>query len=73
MVPGVTTSGNMIRQDNMDRVTIPKLLSLADCCTAYDQNMSNFIRYKLPTYSTYTLNHPITTKVIELGELGEVP
>ncbi|KAL4631120.1 endonuclease domain-containing 1 protein-like [Arapaima gigas] len=66
IVTGVTTSGNMIRRNNMDRVAIPEYMWSAYCCVDFDHNAPYFVRYKFPVYGVYALNDHINNQVIEL-------
>ncbi|CDQ84375.1 endonuclease domain-containing 1 protein [Oncorhynchus mykiss] len=66
VVTGVTTSGNMIRRDNLDRVAIPEYMWSAYCCTDYDQNAPYFLRYKFPAFGAYGLNDRVNNHLVEV-------
>ncbi|KAG9346618.1 hypothetical protein JZ751_006929 [Albula glossodonta] len=66
VVTGTTTSGNMIRRDNMDRVAIPEYMWTAYCCTDFDHNAPYFVRYKFPVFGAYALNDRINNHLVEV-------
>ncbi|XP_066578249.1 endonuclease domain-containing 1 protein-like [Amia ocellicauda] len=66
VVTGVTTSGNMIRRANIDRVGIPEYMWTAYCCTDYDKNAPFYVRYKFPSFAAYGLNDRVNNHVVEL-------
>ncbi|XP_006627396.2 endonuclease domain-containing 1 protein-like [Lepisosteus oculatus] len=66
VITGVTTSGNMIRRDNIDRVAIPEYMWTAYCCTDYDRNAPFYVRYKFPSFAAYGLNDRVNNHVVEL-------
>ncbi|XP_066578902.1 endonuclease domain-containing 1 protein [Amia ocellicauda] len=66
VVTGVTTSGNMIRRNNFDRVAIPTYMWSAYCCTNYDRNAPYSERYKFPAFAAYGLNDRVNNHVVEL-------
>ncbi|XP_036403570.1 endonuclease domain-containing 1 protein-like [Megalops cyprinoides] len=67
VVAGVTTTGNTIRKDNLDRVAIPRYVWLAYCCPDFDPNAPYEIRYKLPSYAAYGLNELVSNSVTEVS------
>ncbi|MBN3320410.1 ENDD1 protein, partial [Atractosteus spatula] len=67
VVTGVTTSGNMIRRENTDRVGIPKYIWSAYCCPNYDLNAPYDVRYKFPTFAAYGLNEMVNNFVTEVS------
>lgn len=67
MITGVTTSGHMIRRDNLDRVAVPERLWTAYCCPDFDRNAPYVERYKFPAYAAYGLNDRVNNHVQELS------
>lgn len=65
IVTGITTSGNMIRLQNMNRVAVPTYLWAAYCCVDYDSNTPYNERYKFPSFAHYGLNKE-ENEVVEL-------
>ncbi|XP_030648857.1 endonuclease domain-containing 1 protein-like [Chanos chanos] len=65
VVTGTTTTGNMIRRDNVDRVGIPDYVWTAYCCTDFDQNAPYLERYRFPAFGAYALNDRINNAVVE--------
>ncbi|XP_029382818.1 endonuclease domain-containing 1 protein-like [Echeneis naucrates] len=66
VVTGVTTSGHMIRRNNLDRVAVPEYMWSAYCCTEFDQNAPYFVRYKFPVFGAYGLNDRINNHMVEV-------
>ncbi|XP_051754640.1 endonuclease domain-containing 1 protein [Ctenopharyngodon idella] len=66
LITGVTTSGNMIRRDNQDRVAIPEFVWTAYCCTDYDHNAPYSERYKFPAFGAYGLNDRVNNHIVEV-------
>ncbi|KAK1797198.1 hypothetical protein P4O66_008587 [Electrophorus voltai] len=64
IIAGVTTSGNMICRDNLDRVAIPEYMWTAYCCTNYDHNAPYSERYKVPMFGAYGLNNRINNNMM---------
>ncbi|KAK5848568.1 hypothetical protein PBY51_006170 [Eleginops maclovinus] len=56
IVTGITTSGKMIRRENMNRVAVPTYIWSAYCCVDYDHNAPFSERYKFPSFAHYGLN-----------------
>ncbi|KAI4898367.1 hypothetical protein NFI96_012382 [Prochilodus magdalenae] len=67
VVTGITTSGNMIRRHNIDRVAIPTYLWSAYCCIDYDHNAPYDERYKFPAFGYYGLNDKENNQILELS------
>ncbi|XP_047433816.1 endonuclease domain-containing 1 protein-like [Mugil cephalus] len=67
VVTGVTTSGKMIRRDNMNRIAVPTYLWSAYCCVDFDHNTPYNERYRFPSFAYYALNDPGTTGVVEVS------
>uniref|UniRef100_W5N6L9 Zgc:172339 n=2 Tax=Lepisosteus oculatus TaxID=7918 RepID=W5N6L9_LEPOC len=67
IITGVTTSGNMIRRNNVDRVAIPTYMWSAYCCIMYDRNAPYSERYKFPAFAAYGLNDKENNNVVELS------
>ncbi|XP_036452934.1 endonuclease domain-containing 1 protein-like [Colossoma macropomum] len=67
MVTGITTSGNMIRRHNIDRVAVPTYLWSAYCCIDYDHNAPYDERYKFPAFAHYGLNDKENNQILELS------
>ncbi|CAB1316159.1 unnamed protein product [Coregonus sp. 'balchen'] len=67
MVTGVTTSGNMIRRHNIDRVAVPTYLWSAYCCIDYDRNAPFEERTKFPAYAAHGLNQKERPEVLEMS------
>ncbi|MBN3296849.1 ENDD1 protein, partial [Amia calva] len=70
VVTGVTTSGNMIRRNEVARVAIPKYMWSAYCCTNYDRNAPNSEKSKFPAHAAYGLNARTDNEVVELTVKG---
>lgn len=66
IITGVTTSGNMIRRNNLDRVAIPEYMWTAYCCTDYDHNAPYSERYKFPVFGAYGLNDRVNNNMVEV-------
>lgn len=66
VITGVTTSGNMIRRENLDRVAIPEFMWTAYCCTDYDHNAPYSERYKFPAFGAYGLNDRVNNHIVEV-------
>lgn len=66
VVTGVTTSGHMIRRQNINRLGIPKYLWSAYCCADYDHNAPFSERSKFPAFASYGLNDREDNKVQEM-------
>ncbi|XP_068444458.1 uncharacterized protein [Clinocottus analis] len=66
VVTGITTSGNTIRRENMNRVAVPAYLWSAYCCVDYDHNAPHSERYKFPSFAHYGLNEE-DNEVVELS------
>lgn len=66
IVTGVTTSGKMIRRQNINRVAVPTYLWSAYCCANYDHNAPYNERYKFPSFAHYGLNEE-KKQVVELS------
>ncbi|KAK5876063.1 hypothetical protein CesoFtcFv8_027069 [Champsocephalus esox] len=56
IVTGITTSGKIIRRENMNRVAVPRYIWSAYCCIDYDNNAPFSERYKFPSFAHYGLN-----------------
>ncbi|KAM6909513.1 endonuclease domain-containing 1 protein-like [Xenentodon cancila] len=67
IVTGITTTGNMIRRENMNRIAIPTYLWSAYCCVDYDHNAPFHERYKLPSFAHYGLNQEENNDVVEMS------
>ncbi|KAG5261267.1 hypothetical protein AALO_G00301920 [Alosa alosa] len=67
MITGVTTSGHMIRRDNLDRVAVPEHLWTAYCCPDHDRNAPYAERYKFPAYAAFGLNDRVNNHMQELS------
>ncbi|MBN3304463.1 ENDD1 protein, partial [Amia calva] len=67
IITGVTTSGNVIRRQNVDRVGIPKYIWSAYCCPSFDSNAPYEVRYKFPTFAAYGLNELVNNYVVEVS------
>ncbi|XP_059401031.1 endonuclease domain-containing 1 protein-like [Carassius carassius] len=66
VVTGVTTTGNMIRRNNQDRVGIPEEVWSAYCCTDYDRNAPHNVRIRFPTQAALAKNAKDGNRVQEL-------
>ncbi|XP_062849652.1 endonuclease domain-containing 1 protein [Trichomycterus rosablanca] len=66
IITGVTTSGSMIRHNNLDRVAIPEYMWTAYCCTEYDRNAPYSERYKFPAFGAYGLNDRVNNNLLEV-------
>lgn len=66
VVTGITTSGKMIRRENMNRVAVPAHLWSAYCCVDYDHNAPYNERYKFPSFAHYGLNEE-NKEVVEIS------
>ncbi|KAK2862744.1 hypothetical protein Q5P01_002277 [Channa striata] len=66
IVTGITTSGKMIRRENINRVAVPTYLWSAYCCADYDHNTPYKERYKFPSFAHYALNEE-NTDLVELS------
>ncbi|XP_067253229.1 endonuclease domain-containing 1 protein [Chanodichthys erythropterus] len=69
IVTGVTTTGNMIRRNNQDRVAIPEDVWSAYCCTEYDRNAPHNVRIRFPTQAALAKNAKEGNTVQELSVL----
>jgi len=67
IVTGVTTTGNMIRRNNQDRVAIPEDVWSAYCCTDYDRNAPHVVRVRFPTQAALAKNAKEGNTVQELS------
>ncbi|KAK9524565.1 hypothetical protein VZT92_016948 [Zoarces viviparus] len=67
IVTGITTSGNMIRRENINRVAVPAYLWSAYCCVDYDHNAPYNERYKFPSFAHYGLNEEENNEVVEIS------
>lgn len=56
IVTGITTSGKMIRRQNINRIAVPTYLWSAYCCVDFDHNAPYSERYKFPSFAHYGLN-----------------
>ncbi|XP_028419859.1 endonuclease domain-containing 1 protein-like [Perca flavescens] len=66
IVTGITTSGKMIRRENMNRIAVPAYLWSAYCCIDYDHNAPYDVRYKFPSFAHYGLNEE-DNEVVEIS------
>ncbi|XP_010750532.2 endonuclease domain-containing 1 protein [Larimichthys crocea] len=66
VVTGVTTSGHMIRRNNINRLGIPTYLWSAYCCVDFDHNAPYAERSKFPAFAAYGLNERENNKVQEM-------
>ncbi|XP_015229278.1 PREDICTED: endonuclease domain-containing 1 protein-like [Cyprinodon variegatus] len=66
IVTGITTSGKMIRRENMNRIAVPTYLWSAYCCADYDHNTPFTERFKFPSFAHYALNDDENNEVVEL-------
>uniref|UniRef100_A0A3Q3A852 Endonuclease domain-containing 1 protein-like n=1 Tax=Kryptolebias marmoratus TaxID=37003 RepID=A0A3Q3A852_KRYMA len=66
IVTGITTSGKMIRRENMNRIAVPTYLWSAYCCVDYDHNAPFTERYKFPSFAHYGLNEDENNEVVEI-------
>uniref|UniRef100_A0A8P4G066 Endonuclease domain-containing 1 protein n=1 Tax=Dicentrarchus labrax TaxID=13489 RepID=A0A8P4G066_DICLA len=67
IVTGITTSGKMIRRENMNRIAVPTYLWSAYCCVDYDHNAPYNERYKFPSFAHYGLNEDENNEVVEIS------
>lgn len=67
IVTGITTSGKMIRRENMNRIAVPTYLWSAYCCVDYDHNTPYNERFKFPSYAHYGLNEEENNEVMEIS------
>ncbi|KAM3590373.1 uncharacterized protein V6R79_008225 [Siganus canaliculatus] len=67
IVTGVTTSGKMIRRENINRVAVPRYLWSAYCCVHFDHNMPHYERYKFPSFAHYGLNEKENNEAVEVS------
>lgn len=65
IVTGITTSGKMIRRQNINRVAVPTYLWSAYCCVDYDHNAPFSERFKFPSFAHYSLNEEQNNEVVE--------
>ncbi|KAF3697603.1 Endonuclease domain-containing 1 protein [Channa argus] len=65
IVTGITTSGKMIRRQNINRIAVPTYLWSAYCCADYDHNTPYIERYRFPSFAHYALNEE-NKEVVEL-------
>lgn len=66
IVTGVTTSGKMIRRENMNRIAVPTYLWSAYCCVDFDHNTPYSERYKFPSFAYYGLNEEENNEMVEV-------
>ncbi|CAB1428666.1 unnamed protein product [Pleuronectes platessa] len=66
VVTGVTTSGKMIRRENINRIAVPTYLWSAYCCVDFDHNAPYAERYKFPSFAHYGLNEE-NNEVVEMS------
>lgn len=66
IVTGITTSGKMIRRQNINRIAVPTYLWSAYCCVDYDHNAPFNERYKFPSFAHYGLNDDENNEVVEI-------
>ncbi|CAJ1086708.1 endonuclease domain-containing 1 protein-like [Xyrichtys novacula] len=66
IVTGVTVSGATIKQENRNRLAIPKYLWLAYCCPRFDRNSPYEVRFMFPSFGGYALNEYAVQKVVEV-------
>ncbi|XP_024866768.1 endonuclease domain-containing 1 protein-like isoform X2 [Kryptolebias marmoratus] len=66
VVTGVTTSGQMIRRLNINRLAIPTYLWSAYCCTDFDHNAPYSERSKFPAFAAHGLNDRENNRVQEM-------
>lgn len=67
IVTGITTSGNMIRRENINRVAVPVHVWSAYCCADYDHNAPYSERYKFPSFAYYGLNEEENNEMVEFS------
>lgn len=67
VVTGITTSGKMIRRQNINRVAVPTYMWSAYCCVDYDHNAPYNERYKFPAFAHYGLNEEENNQVLEIS------
>ncbi|XP_044040969.1 uncharacterized protein LOC122870671 [Siniperca chuatsi] len=67
IVTGITTSGKMIRRQNINRIAVPTYLWSAYCCVDYDHNAPYNERYKFPSFAHYGLNEEENNEVVEIS------
>ncbi|XP_053175862.1 endonuclease domain-containing 1 protein-like [Scomber japonicus] len=66
VVTGVTTSGQTIRRQNINRLGIPTFLWSAYCCVDFDHNAPYSERSKFPAFASNGLNDRDNNKVQEM-------
>ncbi|CAN9509464.1 unnamed protein product [Ophioblennius macclurei] len=66
VVTGVTVSGVAIRRDGRDRLSVPKHLWLAYCCSRFDRNAPYDVRFMFPGYGGYASNEASGDGVAEV-------
>ncbi|XP_051971749.1 endonuclease domain-containing 1 protein-like [Xyrauchen texanus] len=66
IITGVTSTGNMIRRNNQNRVGIPDEVWSAYCCTDYDRNAPHIERIHFPTQGALAKNAKEGNAVHEL-------
>ncbi|KAM6970009.1 endonuclease domain-containing 1 protein-like [Aplochiton taeniatus] len=67
VVTGTTSTGNMIRRNNQDRVGIPEYMWTAYCCPDFDRNAPYLERYRFPVFGAYGLNDKVNNAVVEVS------
>ncbi|XP_070711338.1 endonuclease domain-containing 1 protein-like [Pempheris klunzingeri] len=67
IVTGTTTSGEMIRRQNIKRIAVPTYLWSAYCCVDYDHNAPYSERVKFPSFAHYGLNEQQNNDVVEIS------
>uniref|UniRef100_A0A3Q4BGS9 Uncharacterized protein n=1 Tax=Mola mola TaxID=94237 RepID=A0A3Q4BGS9_MOLML len=67
IITGVTTSGDMIRRQNINRIAVPTYLWSAYCCVDYDHNTPYNERFRFPSFAHYGLNKEENNEVVELS------
>ncbi|XP_058479530.1 endonuclease domain-containing 1 protein-like [Solea solea] len=66
IITGITTSGKMIRRQNINRIAVPTYVWSAYCCADFDNNAPYDERYKLPSFAYYGLNEE-NNEVVEIS------
>ncbi|XP_037539666.1 endonuclease domain-containing 1 protein-like [Nematolebias whitei] len=66
VVTGITTSGDMIRRFNINRLAIPTYLWSAYCCPDFDHNAPYSERSKFPAFAAHGLNERENNRVQEM-------
>nr|XP_043876641.1 uncharacterized protein LOC122766091 [Solea senegalensis] len=66
IITGITTSGKMIRRQNINRIAVPTYVWSAYCCADFDHNAPYDERYKLPSFAYYGLNEE-NNEVVEIS------